>query len=380
MDRSRRDILEGGGLALAAAGLPPLLSGCAADGAAQARRGERDLLYVALPGVRNYPEWGGEGILVYDITDGHRLLRRIPRVETIGKERPYRVKGLAASAATGRLYQTTSETVSCLDLATETWLWERAYQGGCDRLAISPGGAFLYVPSFEGRHWHVVRASDGEVMARITTDRGAHNTIIGLDGAFAYLACLGSRTLHVADTGSHQVVRKVGPFGHVIRPFTINGAQTLCFVNVNDLLGFEVGDLRTGKPLHRVEIAGFRKGPVERHGCPSHGIGLTPDERELWVVDGHNKQVHVFDATVMPPRQITSIPLRYQPGWITFSLDGRYAYPSTGEVIDVRTKRILTTLADESGKPVQSEKMVPIRTARGRFLDAGNQFGVGKKL
>ena len=53
--------------------------------------------------------------------------------------------------------------------------------------------------------------------------------------------------------------------------------QTLCYVNVNDLLGFEIGDLKTGKMLHRIEVRGFEKGPVLRHGCPSHGIGLTPD-------------------------------------------------------------------------------------------------------
>ena len=45
--------------------------------------------------------------------------------------------------------------------------------------------------------------------------------------------------------------------------------------------------------------------------------------------------VHVFDATVMPPKQVASIKVRDEPGWVTFSLDGRYAYPSTGEVIDV---------------------------------------------
>ena len=39
---------------------------------------ERRLLYVASPGIRNYVEWGGKGVLVYDIDDGHRLLRRIP--------------------------------------------------------------------------------------------------------------------------------------------------------------------------------------------------------------------------------------------------------------------------------------------------------------
>ena len=55
---------------------------------------------------------------------------------------------------------------------------------------------------------------------------------------------------------------------------------------MNALLGFEIGDLQTGKVLHRVEVQGFEKGAVKRHGCPSHGIGMTPDEKELWVCDG----------------------------------------------------------------------------------------------
>ena len=32
-----------------------------------------------------------------------------------------------------------------------------------------------------------------------------------------------------------------------IRPFTVNGRHSLCFVNFNELLGFEVGDLKTGR-------------------------------------------------------------------------------------------------------------------------------------
>ena len=63
--------------------------------------------------------------------------------------------------------------------------------------------------------------------------------------------------------------------------------------------------------LYRVEVEGFEQGPVDRHGCPSHGIGLTPDESEIWVSDGHNSRMHVFDATVMPPRQIASLQVRY---------------------------------------------------------------------
>ena len=178
---------------------------------------------------------------------------------------------------------------------------------------------------------------------------------------------------------THAVVRTVGPFGNVIRPFTVNGAQTRCFVNVNDLLGFEVGDLTTGKMLHRVEVRGFEKGPTKRHGCPSHGVALTPDERELWMTDAANTRVHVFDATVMPPAQVTSIVLRDQPGWITFGIDGRYAYPSTGDIVDTRTRRVVTTLTDEEGRAVQSEKMLEVVFAGGRPVAAGDQFGVGRR-
>ena len=126
-------------------------------------------------------------------------------------------------------------------------------------------------------------------------------------GGACYLAGLKSAdALGRGPARSDASSSAVGPFGNVVRPFTVNGAGTLVFVNVNDLLGFEIGDLRTGKVLHRVEVQGYQKGPVKRHGCPSHGIALTPDERELWLADCANSAIHVFDATSMPPKQVTT--------------------------------------------------------------------------
>jgi hypothetical protein len=340
---------------------------------------EKHLLYVAAPGIRNYVEYGGVGILVYDIDRGHRWIKRIPTWDVPPGKAPENIKGIAASARTGKLYLSTPARVACFDLITEKMVWEKAYEGGCDRMAISPDGRLLYVPSFEGPHWHVIDGATGDVIAKIETNSGAHNTAYGLDGARVYLAGLRSPLLSVADTQKHTVAKTVGPFGHSIRPFTVNGSQTLCFVNVNELLGFEVGDLKTGRMLHRVEVAGYGRGPVKRHGCPSHGIGLTPDEKELWVCDAANSSVHIFDATQMPPRQMTSLKLRDQPGWITFSIDGRYAYPSSGEVIETRTKRTVATLQDETGRQVQSEKLLEIVFANGKPVRAGDQFGLGQK-
>jgi DNA-binding beta-propeller fold protein YncE len=181
----------------------------------------------------------------------------------------------------------------------------------------------------------------------------------------------------VADTKTDRLLT-VGPFSGGVRPFTIDGRETRCYVNVNDLLGFEIGDLKTGQKLASVIVQGFEKGPTKRHGCPSHGIGLTPDETELWVTDAANSRVHVFDAKVMPPRQLASIELRDQPGWITFSIDGKYAYPSTGDVIDTKTRQIVALLADEEQRQVQSEKMIEIDLRGTRAVRVGDQFGIGR--
>ena len=341
--------------------------------------GERHFLYVAAPGIRNYVEYGGVGILVYDMDNGHRFVRRIPTFDVPAGKEPENIKGIAASAKTGRLYVTTFRRLAAFDLATDRLIWNHEFDGGCDRLAISPDGKVLYVPSFEGPHWHVIDAMTGNVLAKIVTNSNAHNTIYGPDGQRVYLAGLKSPILSIADPRTHAVVGGVGPFSNFIRPFTINANQTLCFVNVNQLLGFEVGDIKTGKMLHRVEVTGYSKGPVKRHGCPSHGIGLTPDEKEIWLSDGANSRIHVFDATVMPPKQVISIALRDQPGWVTFSLDGRYAYPSTGEIVDTKTKKIVATLSDETGRAVQSEKVVEVVFAGGKPSQTGDQFGIGRQ-
>jgi DNA-binding beta-propeller fold protein YncE len=334
-------------------------------------------LYVVAPGVRNYLEWGGAGILVFDIDRGHRFVERIETPASRMTE-PDNVKGVCACPATRRLYFTTRSKVYAVDLASGKTLWERQPPGGTDRPSVTPDGKVLYVPSFEGDTWNVLDAAAGDLLTTIVTKSRAHNTVVGLDGRRMYLGGLKSPLLFVADTATHRVVKTVGPFGGAVRPFVVDGRQRRAYVCVNDLLGFEVGDIETGKRVHRVEVAGVPRGPVRRHGCPSHGVGLSPDEREVWVVDGHNQMCHVFDNTASPPRPVTSVRVREQPGWVTFTRDGRYAYPSTGEVVDAATKREVAVLADEKGRPVHSEKMVEIEFRDGVPVAAGDQFGVGR--
>ena len=87
-------------------------------------------LYVAEPGIRNYVEYGGIGVLVYDMDHGHRFVRRIPTFAVPAGEAPENVKGVAASAKTRRVYVTTHKRLACFDLETDRMVWSREYPGG----------------------------------------------------------------------------------------------------------------------------------------------------------------------------------------------------------------------------------------------------------
>jgi DNA-binding beta-propeller fold protein YncE len=343
-------------------------------------QGAKRLLYAGVPGVGNQTEHGGTGVLVFDMDRGYRFVKRLPTWIAPEGTRPEGVRGIAAHAGTGRLFVSTSRRLAAFDLATDKVVWEQMYEGKCcDRMAISPDGKTLYVPASGAPRWYVVDATSGALIKAIDKAGSPHNTIYSADGRFAYLASQGRQTplITVVDARSHVVAKEIGPFGDVVRPFTINGAQSLVFANVNNLLGFEVADLSTGKVLHRIEVTGVPVANSPVHGTPSHGIAMTADEREIWVADNTNHKLHVFDATVMPPRQKSSIDVRDEPGWIAFSLDGRTAFASTGDMIDVQTKKIVATLEDEHGQAVESEKVVEIDFAGGKPVRASDQFGKG---
>ena len=65
---------------------------------------EHHYLYVASPSTRNYVQYGGVGILVFDIDHGYEFVRRIPTWSVPEGKEPENVKGIAASAMTGKVY------------------------------------------------------------------------------------------------------------------------------------------------------------------------------------------------------------------------------------------------------------------------------------
>jgi DNA-binding beta-propeller fold protein YncE len=326
-------------------------------------------LYAALPGSDDADPDRSIRILVFDIANAHRFVRRIPLWPAARGDDAEVVRGTAADARSGRLYISTTRRLAAVDLDTDKIVWEKSYEGHCcERAAVSPDGQTIYAPAFGRARWFVIRAATGELRSAIGVTGWPRHTAYSRDGARTYLAAWDSPLLSVGDAARDEIVRTVGPFSASLCPFTVNARGTLVFANVDGLVGFEVGDLQTGLILDRVAVDGYDKEAAAKYECPSHGIAFTPDERELWVADGVRNRIQIFDAGVYPPVPLAAIELLAQPRSIAFGRDGRFAYLSTGDVVDAATRKIIGALEGPSGAKVASESVLEIDVAGGHAI------------
>jgi 6-phosphogluconolactonase (cycloisomerase 2 family) len=330
-------------------------------------------------------EGSGErgSISVYDIDAGHRLIKTIRTVPHVAD-----VRGVAASAATGRLYVAYRDGAGvgmlyCLNVYNDKILWNRAVNPGVDRLAIAPDGKLLYVPTGENisaDYIDVVNAETGDVVRRVYFSNHAHDTQYPLKGPVFQTTKAGDgsgRYLYLIDPKSYAVSR-IGPYRGILGPYAVDGASRYVANNVMGLWGMQVADLKTGAittatiPDHPPGPAGFL-----------HGIGWTPDQSEVWESGNQNDpHVYVWDMR-NPTAPVLKKKLELRSGhgshWLTFTIKGDYAYiaPTKNgndktEIFDVRKHR-------PAGAIAASEDMLEIDFADGKITRVGDQYGIGRR-
>ena len=333
-------------------------------------------LYMSMPDAaqkegRSEPP----GILIFDIDDGHKLVRRIP-VPSFAEG----LRGFAGNLKTHSVYfGTTNRRLGMFDLETEKIVWEKTYEAGCDRSSVTLDGSKIYVPtgwwySGDDSGLLVVDGKTGNLIKRITVGPQAHNTIVNLDGTRLYL---GTRTmLSIFDTRDEKLIRQIPDVGERgIFPYTVDSANRIGYICLGAHIGFDVVNLETGQKLHRVLA-----NPDHPIAHRTHGVGLTPDEKELWISDQEGKKLFIFDNTKMPPAQIGEVPLSQGGhGWITFSLDGKYAWSHAPDIYEVGTRKLVATLKDEKGTPVSGSKFVEVHFRGKKVVRMSNEFGLGRK-
>jgi hypothetical protein len=347
-----------------------LLPGTIATGQSPIKR----YLYMSSPDGSQEEGRSGNGILVFDIDNGHKFVRRI-NVPVFEEG----MRGFAGNLKTHSIYFSTSNhRLGSFDLETEKVVWEKTFDVGCDRSSITLDGKKIYVPtgwwySGDDSGMLVVDAGNGHLLKHIKVGPQSHNSIVSLDGRFVYLCT--STMLTIFDTRDEHIVRQikdVGEFG--IFPYTMDSRQRIGYICLGKHVGFDIVNLATGKVLERV-YAG-----TEHIAHRTHGVALTPDESELWISDQVGRKLFIYDATKMPPQPKGEVALSQGGhGWVTFSLDGQYAWTHTPDIFDAKTKKLIGTFKDETGKPVCSSKYIEVHFRDGKVIEMGNEFGLGRK-
>lgn len=117
------------------------------------------------------------------------------------------------------------------------------------------------------------------------------------------------------------------------------------YVALSDLHGFAIVDIPEKRVVRRVEMPAENPTPHEHPGEPintlTHGLALSPDERELWVTSLLDDAMYVYD--VSSQKIVGRVPVGSGPNWVAFSPDGKYVCVSNAaeddvSIIDVKAR------------------------------------------
>ena len=145
-------------------------------------------------------------------------------------------------------------------------------------------------------------------------------------------------------------------FNEGVRPIAIevnpDRSTKRLFVQLSDFHGFAIVDFAARKEVGRVTLPNdippekVDKGPF--NASPSHGIGVAPDGKTLWVTSRPNARVYVYslpDLTLLGHEDLGG-----RPDWVTFTPDSKTVYIATENTdsviaVDVASRKKVATIA-----------------------------------
>jgi YVTN family beta-propeller protein len=191
-----------------------------------------------------------------------------------------------------------------------------------------------------------------------------HNVYVTADGKYVITGSIRTKTITVIDLASEQTAWEL-KLDRGIRPMAIeagpNGSARRIFVQLSDFNGFAVVDFDARKEVARVELpvaTNAYETDAGRATAPSHGIGVAPDGKTLWVTSIPNNAVYVYALANL--ELLGQVPLPHLtlpghgptaavPNWVTFTPDSRTIYISNAALrsvtaIDTASMRVVATI------------------------------------
>jgi len=263
--------------------------------------------------------------------------------------------GAAAAPDGTRLYFSSEaeQTLHVVDGRTLQVTTKIPLTGRPNNISISKDGRRVYVgivsaPGAVG----VIDTGSLERGKSIPMKGGIHNVYVTPDGKHVVAGSIAGRLMTVVDQATEEPVWTL--FNEGVRPIAFetnsDGSTKRLFVQISDLHGFAVVDWAQRKEVARVQLPNdipaekVDKGPF--NSSPSHGIGVAPDGKTLWVTSRPNARVYTYS---LPDLQLLpgAVDLGGRPDWVTFTPDSKLVYIATENtdtvvVVDVAARKEVT--------------------------------------
>lgn len=262
--------------------------------------------------------------------------------------------GAAAAPDGSRLYFSSEgeQTLHVVDTKTLQTLKKIPLTGRPNNISISKDGRRVYVGIVTAPGAvDVIDTATTERVKSIPTKGGIHNVYVTPDGRYVVAGSIAGRLMTVIDQKTEEPVWTLFEVG--VRPMAFetnaDGSTKRIFVQLSDFHGFAVVDFAQRKEVSRVELPNdipaekVDKGPF--NASPSHGLGVAPDGRTLWVTSRPNARVYAYSLPDI--KLLGAVDLGGRPDWVTFTPDSRQIYISTENtnsvvVVDVAARKEIT--------------------------------------
>ena len=214
-----------------------------------------------------------------------------------------------------------------------------------NNVAITPDGRRVYVCIRQETVVDIVDTASLEKVKSVEVGRGPHNIYCTPDGKYMLATSMDDQKLTAIDIKTEQPAFEI-PAGGVPRPVAMEAsaghAPTRLFVQLSNLHGFAVIDYAARRVVDRVLLPDAPPGakPLIPQTF-SHGIGIAPDGKTLWVTSLLTNSVSVFSMPDL--NRLGTTPVGRGPDWLTFTPDNRLCYVSNAgsnsvSVLDVSTR------------------------------------------
>ena len=207
--------------------------------------------------------------------------------------------------------------------------------GRPNNISISKDGARVYVGIVSSPG--AVDVIDTKTLERVKSipmKGGIHNVYVTPDGKYLVAGSIAGRLMTVVDQETDEPLWTL--FEEGVRPmaFEVNpdGSTRRIFVQLSEVHGFAIVDFHQRKEVGRITLPNdvpaekVDKGPF--NASPSHGIGVAPDGKTLWVTSRPNARVYTYslpDLKLLP----NPVDLGGRPDWVTFTPDSKLIYITT---------------------------------------------------